>query len=100
MTSRYMQTFVCTFLHVQVPADAMFPANFLHGNYKQALDILTNGNVVLPKLMQDLKVVDESDFDRWLDEEKVHLKGLTREPEQDTLHMEYWQKLVNLGASK
>ena len=100
MTSRYMQTFVCTFLHVQVPADAMFPANFLHSNYKQALDILTNGNVVLPKLMQDLKVVDESDFDRWLDEEKVHLKGLTREPEQDTLHMEYWQKLVNLGASK
>jgi len=78
----------------------MFTANFLHNNYKQALDILTNGSAVLPKLMQDLGVVDESDFERWLDEEKVHLKGLTREPEKETLHMEYWQKLVNLSASK
>jgi hypothetical protein len=78
----------------------MFAANFLHSNYKQALDILTNGNAVLPKLMQDLRVVDENDFERWLDEEKVYLKGLTHEPEIETLHVEYWQKLVNLSASK
>ncbi|OJA11661.1 hypothetical protein AZE42_10559 [Rhizopogon vesiculosus] len=54
-------------------------SNFLHNNYKQALNILTNGSAVLPKLMQDLRVVDESDFEHWLDEEK---------------------KLVNLSASK
>ncbi|KAG1840303.1 hypothetical protein DFJ58DRAFT_718410 [Suillus subalutaceus] len=50
-------------------------SNFLHGNYNQALEIIANGEAVLPK-------------------------GLTREPEEETLQMEYWQRLVNLSASK
>ncbi|KAG0708391.1 hypothetical protein DFH29DRAFT_1045059 [Suillus ampliporus] len=33
-------------------------------------------------------------------EEKVYLQGLCTEPELETLQMEYWQKLVNLSASK
>ncbi|KIK32492.1 hypothetical protein CY34DRAFT_19014 [Suillus luteus UH-Slu-Lm8-n1] len=49
-------------------------SNFLHNNYKQALDILANGNV-------------------------AYLKGLTQEPKEETLQMEYWQRLVNLKAS-
>jgi hypothetical protein len=50
--------------------------------------------------MQDLGIADESVFERWLQEEKVYLQGLTREPEEETLQMEYWQKLMNLTASK
>jgi hypothetical protein len=72
----------------------------LHSNYKQALDILANGEAILPKVMEDLGVEDESTFERWLEDEKVYLKGLTREPEDETLHMEYWQRLVNLRASQ
>ncbi|KAG2140350.1 hypothetical protein BD769DRAFT_1650890 [Suillus cothurnatus] len=68
-------------------------SNFLHSNYKQALDILANGKAILPKVMEDLGVEDESTFERWLEDEKVYLKGLTREPENETLHMEYWQRL-------
>ncbi|KAG1888193.1 hypothetical protein F4604DRAFT_1877353 [Suillus subluteus] len=60
-------------------------SNFLHGNYKQALDILNDGNATLPRLMQDLGLTDESVFERWIEEEK---------PENETLQMEYWQRLV------
>ena len=76
------------------------PADFLYGNYKQALGIVNDGNAVLPRLMRDLGIADESVFERWLQEEKVYLQGLTREPEEETLQMEYWQKLTNLTASK
>jgi len=75
-------------------------ADFLYSNYKQALDILNDGNATLPQLMRDLKVADETVFEHWLEEEKVYLQGLTREPEDETLQMDYWQRLVNLTASK
>ncbi|KAG1799829.1 uncharacterized protein HD556DRAFT_1430551 [Suillus plorans] len=68
-------------------------SNFLYCNYKQALDILNDGNTTLPKLMQDLGLTDESIFERWLEEEKTYLQD-------ETLQMEYWQKLVNFTASK
>ncbi|KAG1760782.1 hypothetical protein EDD22DRAFT_980489 [Suillus occidentalis] len=69
-------------------------SNFLYSNYKQALDILTNGNDVLPNAMRDLGVTDVGVFESWLEEEKAYLKGLAREPEEETLQMEYWQRLV------
>ncbi|KAG2342390.1 hypothetical protein BDR05DRAFT_976518 [Suillus weaverae] len=56
-------------------------SNFLHSNYKQALDILANGDATLSKVMQDPGVGDD-------------------EPEEETLQMEYWQRLVNLSASR
>ncbi|KAG2336445.1 hypothetical protein BDR05DRAFT_978790 [Suillus weaverae] len=64
---------------------------FLYHNYKQALDIICDSRITLPKLMQDIN---------WLKEEKVYLQGLCTEPELKTLQMEYWQKLVNLSTSK
>ncbi|KAG0695695.1 hypothetical protein DFH29DRAFT_984896 [Suillus ampliporus] len=75
-------------------------SNFLYNNYKQALEILYDGQVTLPKLMQDIGVSDESIFEDWLKEEREYLHGLRSEPQQETLQMEYWQKLVNLAASK
>lgn len=102
-TSRCSVIFVCRLLyHARALADIIILclANFLYGNYKQALDILTNGNDVLPNAMRDLGVTDVSIFESWLEEEKAYLKGLTREPEEETLQMEYWQRLVSLGASK
>ncbi|KAG1831406.1 hypothetical protein EV424DRAFT_1470128 [Suillus variegatus] len=63
-------------------------SNFIHNNYKQALDILANGNAVLPNMMRDLGVADDGVFEHWLDEEKAYLKGLTHEPKEETLQME------------
>ncbi|KAG1847037.1 hypothetical protein F4604DRAFT_1884071 [Suillus subluteus] len=73
---------------------------FLYNTYKQALDILHDGQQTLPKLMHELGVTDESVFDVWLDKERNYLLSLSHEPECETLQTEYWQKLVNLSASK
>ncbi|KIK40552.1 hypothetical protein CY34DRAFT_24782 [Suillus luteus UH-Slu-Lm8-n1] len=73
--------------------------NFLYNNYRQALDILNNGQINLSRVMQDLDITDVSVFNQWITNEKEYLQGLKSEPEQETLQMEYWQKLVNLAAS-
>ncbi|KAG1758241.1 hypothetical protein EDD22DRAFT_827673 [Suillus occidentalis] len=75
-------------------------SDFLYNNYKQALDIISDSRVTLPKLMHDLNVTHESIFEDWLTEEKTYLQGLRTEPEDETLQMEYFQRLINLGASK
>ncbi|KAG1836694.1 hypothetical protein DFJ58DRAFT_846843 [Suillus subalutaceus] len=50
--------------------------NFLYNNYKQALDILSDGEIILKKLMQDIHIPDESVFEWWLQEERDYLHGL------------------------
>ena len=61
---------------------------------------MDGGPKALTQAMLDLGILDESVFETWLDEERVYLQGLQKEPEQETLQMEYWQKLVDLQASK
>ena len=73
--------------------------NFLYNNYKQALDIIADGERILLGLMQDLNITDVATFEVWLREEKYYLEGLQREPEEETLTMEYWQRLVKLNES-
>ncbi|KAH7905910.1 hypothetical protein BJ138DRAFT_1226137 [Hygrophoropsis aurantiaca] len=74
--------------------------NFLFNNYKQALEILNDGRISLPRAMQKLEISDTHVFEQWLEEEKLYLMGLQYEPVEETLQMEYWQKLVNLEAHK
>lgn len=50
--------------------------------------------------MRDQNIANVGVFDEWLAEERLYLLNLRREPLQETLVMEYWQKLVNLGASE
>ncbi|KAI6125002.1 hypothetical protein EDD16DRAFT_1763245, partial [Pisolithus croceorrhizus] len=73
--------------------------NFLFDNYKQALTIIHDSKAVLTNLKRDLSVDDDGIFHRWLEEEKKYLEGLSREPPEETLHMEYWQRLGKLDAS-
>jgi hypothetical protein len=75
-------------------------ATFLYNNYKQALDILSSGPSALAQVMTDLGIADAGVFEKWLDEERVYLEGLQKEPITETLEMEYYQKLVNLHASE
>ncbi|KAG6879498.1 hypothetical protein C0992_002109 [Termitomyces sp. T32_za158] len=74
-------------------------STFLVNNYKQALRLI-NGLPVLEKQMKDQGVMSFETFMQWLAEEKVYLEGLSREPLEETLQMEYYQKLVNLEASQ
>ncbi|KAI6023100.1 hypothetical protein BKA83DRAFT_4493227 [Pisolithus microcarpus] len=74
--------------------------NFLFDNYKQALTIIHDSKTILPNLKRDLSIDDDdSIFYRWLEEEKEYLEGLSREPPEETLHMEYWQRLGKFEAS-
>ncbi|KAI6104922.1 hypothetical protein EV401DRAFT_2060716 [Pisolithus croceorrhizus] len=73
--------------------------NFLFDNYKQVLTIIHDSKAVLTNLKRDLSVDDDGIFHRWLEEEKKYLEGLSREPPEETLHMEYWQRLGKLDAS-
>ncbi|KAI6021070.1 hypothetical protein EDC04DRAFT_2939417 [Pisolithus marmoratus] len=66
-------------------------------NYRQALHIAQEGKNTLPRLMDDLGIMDVSVFRMWLLEENEYL--ITCSPEEEMLQMEYWQKLVNLDAS-
>ena len=68
-------------------------------NYKQALGILKS-EAAFVKQMQDQGIADTSVFKDWLAEEKAYLEHLSREPLKESLAMEYWQKVINLGASE
>jgi hypothetical protein len=74
------------------------PGKFLVDNYSQALGII-QGEKALEKTMEDQGIKDKSVFPQWLEEERVYLKGLSKEPIRETQEMEYYQKLVNLQAS-
>ena len=56
--------------------------------------------MTLERLMRELGVNDPTTFKLWLDEERVYLKSLLHEPAEETLQMEYWQRLVNLAGSR
>lgn len=71
---------------------------FLYGNYKQALAILDTRPAVLVA-MQKIGAGDGSVVRTWLNEEEAYLRGLKREPPQETLEMEYYTLLVALEAS-
>ncbi|KAF7984573.1 hypothetical protein HWV62_13791 [Athelia sp. TMB] len=72
---------------------------FLHENYKQALEILKSGPTSLAQAMNDLNITDTTVFEEWRKEERVYLQNLSKEPMQETLQMEYYQRLVNLSAA-
>jgi hypothetical protein len=46
--------------------------------------------------MQELGVHSRDEFEAWQAKEKAHLRTLSKEPAEETLEMEYYQKLVNL----
>ncbi|KAI6120039.1 hypothetical protein EDD16DRAFT_1692465 [Pisolithus croceorrhizus] len=73
---------------------------FLLNNYKQALNILSNGHMTLDRLMCKLRVSDPAIFKLWLDKECVYLKSLLHKLPEETLQMEYWQQLINLATSR
>ncbi|KAF8151123.1 hypothetical protein K438DRAFT_1624099, partial [Mycena galopus ATCC 62051] len=51
---------------------------------------------LLRETMASMGVTTRSVFETWLEKEKGYLAGLSKEPVQETLQMEYYQKLVNL----
>ncbi|KAF8144125.1 hypothetical protein K438DRAFT_1783089 [Mycena galopus ATCC 62051] len=71
-------------------------ALLLAAKYRRALGI-KDTLPLLHETMAILSVESWSVFEMWLEKEKVYLESLTKEPVQETLQMEYYQKLVNLA---
>ncbi|KAF8142374.1 hypothetical protein K438DRAFT_2030121 [Mycena galopus ATCC 62051] len=76
-------------------------SKFLCNNYRQALTILKTEGALRTWMRQE--GVDSVDrFHEWLAEEKTYLEGLkgAAKTNEETLEMEFVQKLVNLSASQ
>ncbi|KAJ7843505.1 hypothetical protein B0H13DRAFT_1909377, partial [Mycena leptocephala] len=67
----------------------------LCNRYRCALGIKSTLQA-LEGTMRELSINMRLEFEQWLEKEKVHLRTLLKEPLQETLEMEYYQKLVNL----
>ena len=72
--------------------------SFILNNYKQALSILERDVPALKESMERLHVTD-ADLDRWEREEADFLSQLGKEPEQNTLQVEYVELLLSLQAA-
>ncbi|KAF8210249.1 hypothetical protein K438DRAFT_1570121 [Mycena galopus ATCC 62051] len=64
--------------------------------YRRALKI-KDTLLLLRETMASLGVELRSVFETWLEKENIYLESLSKEPVQETLQMEYYQKLVNLA---
>jgi hypothetical protein len=76
-------------------ADLYPLALLLCSRYRRALGIKSTLQA-LEATMRELGVNTHLEFEQWLEKEKAHLRTLSKEPLQETLEMEYYQKLVNL----
>ncbi|KAG6808231.1 hypothetical protein H0H92_004952 [Tricholoma furcatifolium] len=74
------------------------PGAFLVNNYRQALGLLA-GETTLKKTMEDQGIPSTDVFHQWLEEERAYLAALAQEPIEETLEIEYYQKLVNYQAA-
>ena len=50
--------------------------------------------------MLNLEITDHTVFNKWLEEEKMYLEGLVKELEEETLQINYYQKLLTLWSSE
>ncbi|KAK0447956.1 hypothetical protein EV421DRAFT_1889433 [Armillaria borealis] len=74
-------------------------SHFLCNNYRQALDILQDQHA-LQHTMAQQGIDSEEVFHWWLAEERDYLTKLQGEPVEETLQMEYFEKLVSLFQSQ
>ncbi|PBK85152.1 hypothetical protein ARMGADRAFT_1036635 [Armillaria gallica] len=70
-------------------------SHFLCSNYRQALDILQDQHA-LQHIMAQQGIDSEEVFHWWLAEERDYLTKLQGQPVEETLQMEYFEKLVAL----
>ncbi|KAJ7190918.1 hypothetical protein GGX14DRAFT_381613 [Mycena pura] len=95
----HRQQAIATYLqHTDVFETYQALSRLLVNQYKRALDVQRTEPALL-EAMRDLGVADKSTFEGWLAREKEVLTALRREPAEETLAMEYYQKLVNLQAA-
>jgi glucan phosphorylase len=76
-----------------------FTGKFLLHNYKQALSILETRPTINAALSK-VGAADGAVVEGWLHEEESYLRGLSKEPLEETLEMEYYKMVMNLRESE
>lgn len=71
---------------------------FLLNNYKQALSILDTKPAVVAALTK-VGASGGNAVEGWLREEETYLRGLSKEPLEETLEMEYYKMLESLRVT-
>ncbi|KAJ7640901.1 hypothetical protein DFH06DRAFT_1137727, partial [Mycena polygramma] len=71
----------------------------LASKYRRALEIKATYPALLQS-MRELGVESRDEFETWRMQEKAHLRSLSKEPQEETLEMEYLQKLINLRTAE
>ncbi|KAJ7864211.1 hypothetical protein B0H14DRAFT_2574435 [Mycena olivaceomarginata] len=86
---------IATYIQHADTCDAYQGLTVVIGNkYRRALKIKA-GLPALQDAMRSLNVKSLDVFETWLAKEKQYLRSLSKEPVEETLEMEYYQKLVN-----
>lgn len=73
---------------------------FLVNNYRQALQVIEINGRRLKIAMDTRKIASTETFHQWLAQEKQYLLELSKEPEEETFQIEYYQSLVRLSICK
>ncbi|KAJ7713402.1 hypothetical protein DFH07DRAFT_688765, partial [Mycena maculata] len=100
-TTRYTSRFhrqqaITTYLkHVDTFETYHGLSSLLCSKYRRALEVKATYGT-LQTAMQELGMESQDVFETWRAKEKVHLLTLSKEPSEEMLEMEYYQKLVNL----
>nr|GAT49523.1 predicted protein [Mycena chlorophos] len=68
--------------------------SLFQSKYRRALEVLDQEEDLI-KYMEAKSIPDRSVFEEWLSQEKSALEKLSHEPPEETLKMEYYQKLVD-----
>ncbi|KAJ7057970.1 hypothetical protein C8F01DRAFT_1085809 [Mycena amicta] len=100
-TTRYASRFhrhqaIVNYMQHSDTADAYAGlSNLLARKYEEALRIKAT-EVALDTALEAMDVSDRKVLETWVVEEEAFLTGLKKEPEEETLQMEYFQSLVTL----
>ncbi|KAJ7885489.1 hypothetical protein B0H14DRAFT_3082271 [Mycena olivaceomarginata] len=89
------QTITTYLAHTDVYDTYANLSTFLVNNYKQAIEILEMEEPTLAAIKES-GIQDVSEFQSRLKEEMEYLRGLSKEPDEETDRLEYYRRLVAL----
>ncbi|KAJ7671816.1 hypothetical protein B0H14DRAFT_3538139 [Mycena olivaceomarginata] len=89
------QTITTYLAHTDVYDTYANLSTFLVNNYKQAIEILETEEPTLAAIKES-GIQDVSEFQSRLKEEMEYLRGLSKEPDEETDRLEYYRRLVAL----
>ncbi|KAJ7795923.1 hypothetical protein B0H14DRAFT_3093466 [Mycena olivaceomarginata] len=96
----HRQQAITTYMQHTDICDAYQGLSVVIGNkYRRALKI-KQGLPALQEAMKSLGVSTRDVFETWLEKEKEYLRAMKKEPLEETMEMEYYEKLVQYNDSE